>query len=510
MKKIYLLILLLSLLTPIFSQEMGKPLMRVYSIDEYNWHPQNWAAIQDNRGVMYFANGLGVLEFDGIEWRKIIVPNTTIIRSFAKDTCGRIYVGGAGEFGYLAPDELGDMKYFSLSNELDTAYQYFNDIWFTIYSPDGIYFCSRKYLFRYNYHNAKKKDQQYQKNSFTVWEAGIEFLDAYLVNNTIYVNDSKYGLKYLENDSLILVSNGEVFKDNICRSIYSYAKNKLLAIFPLYGIQLFNSKNNISSDSILVEYKIGINSFLKEKSMYKITKLPNGNFVFATEKGGVLITTEKFEPIQLIDKNAGLTSNACRYSYYSDGILWLVMDDAIVSVELDSPFKIWDENLGVNTSVSNLVRFNKKIYISTVDGVYYLDTTKFINAFSQNSFVKIPGLDELCWCFSVVETEENNKRGKSLFVGTISGVYEIKNGKIGNKISDEYTLTLLNSKISPNILFIGYLGGFSYMYKNKKNNKWEKNENFIDIETNNIRTICEDNDSNIWFSDYKYIYKALV
>lgn len=41
------------------------PIVRSYSVSDYNAGIQNWAIAQDERGVMYFGNNSGLLEFDG-------------------------------------------------------------------------------------------------------------------------------------------------------------------------------------------------------------------------------------------------------------------------------------------------------------------------------------------------------------------------------------------------------------------------------------------------------------
>lgn len=51
--------------------ETGKPLIRNYSPREYQAAPDAWAILQDQRGVMYFGTGSGVLEYDGASWRLI-------------------------------------------------------------------------------------------------------------------------------------------------------------------------------------------------------------------------------------------------------------------------------------------------------------------------------------------------------------------------------------------------------------------------------------------------------
>jgi len=55
--------------------ELGLPFIRNYSPKEYGAHAQNWTIAQDSRGVMYFGNGIGVVEYDGVSWRLIQFPN---------------------------------------------------------------------------------------------------------------------------------------------------------------------------------------------------------------------------------------------------------------------------------------------------------------------------------------------------------------------------------------------------------------------------------------------------
>ena len=96
---------------PIF--EKGYSTIINYTYKDYDHRPQNHAIIQDKRGVMYFGNRDGILEFDGIYWRKIPV-NEKLVRSLAINENGQIYVGARNEFGYLLPDSVGELKYHSL------------------------------------------------------------------------------------------------------------------------------------------------------------------------------------------------------------------------------------------------------------------------------------------------------------------------------------------------------------------------------------------------------------
>ncbi|OQX81420.1 MAG: hypothetical protein B6D64_02005 [Bacteroidetes bacterium 4484_276] len=113
-----------------FAQGPGTPLITSYSPKQYGFDNQNWSIVKDNRGVLYFGNTKGILEFDGTSWRKIIVENDYGVRALAIDSSGTIYVGATGAFGYLAPDSLGKMQYNSISAKYDTAtIKVFPDIW---------------------------------------------------------------------------------------------------------------------------------------------------------------------------------------------------------------------------------------------------------------------------------------------------------------------------------------------------------------------------------------------
>ena len=94
--------------------EEGRPFIRAYRPEDVGGGGQNWAIVQDRRGVIYVGSTSGVLEFDGSTWRLIESPDRGVVRSLAISEDGRIYVGCNGEFGYLAPDGTGELHYVSL------------------------------------------------------------------------------------------------------------------------------------------------------------------------------------------------------------------------------------------------------------------------------------------------------------------------------------------------------------------------------------------------------------
>ena len=97
-----------------WNEQSGSPFITNYTPQAYDAHPQNWDIIQDQRGLMYFANVNGVLEYDGINWRTTELPRKTSCRAMAMDSKGKIYIASSSELGYIEPTKNGDFSFHSL------------------------------------------------------------------------------------------------------------------------------------------------------------------------------------------------------------------------------------------------------------------------------------------------------------------------------------------------------------------------------------------------------------
>ena len=47
------------------------PIVKQFVKQEYGASNQNWSVAQDSKGLMYFANNKGLLQFDGNHWELI-------------------------------------------------------------------------------------------------------------------------------------------------------------------------------------------------------------------------------------------------------------------------------------------------------------------------------------------------------------------------------------------------------------------------------------------------------
>ncbi len=131
--------------------EAGIPFITNISPKEYNANGQNWAAVQDSNGLIYFANSGGViLQYDGARWASIPVGNGSIVRDVQLAPSGKLFVGMQNEFGYLESDENGQNIYKSLLPQIDCMDNKFGDIWKIGITDEFVYFLERHHLFRFS------------------------------------------------------------------------------------------------------------------------------------------------------------------------------------------------------------------------------------------------------------------------------------------------------------------------------------------------------------------------
>ena len=118
------------------------------------------------------------------------------------------YSGKAGsicffhnDFGYLAPDEVGNLNYVSLSETLPEEDQFFTTIWQTWAGEDKVYYQAEETIFIL------------EGDSVTAIYPEASFHKSFLVNGDFYVRERHAGLKQLVNGEFEMVPGGEFFKE---------------------------------------------------------------------------------------------------------------------------------------------------------------------------------------------------------------------------------------------------------------------------------------------------------
>jgi len=411
--------------------EIGLPLIRNYSPKEYKGFSQNWGFVQDSRGVLYFANGDGVLEFDGVHWRVIKVANNYTASSVAIDKDNRVYVGSISEFGYLAPSKNGELKYVSLIDKFDAKDKEFNYI-LNIYVVKGsVYFLTNDKLYRWK--NKTIRSWRLRKPSY-----------CYKYDDQLLLWQKNVGLKELRGDSIVKVAGGDYFCENTIQNILPYKGNKMLIISRDSGMYLMDDPFKLKKGQYpaLVKFYNQADYFIQLNQLLYSTELSNGYYAFATLRGGTAIMDNKGALVQILDKSVGVLNDTHNgVGQDVQNALWLSMDNGITRADILSPLTFWNDDMGLKGSVLAVTRFKGKVFAGTWQGLYYYDYSpeKYYLAeensnknFSQ--FKNLKGIKNTTWDLLVIKNNFDRSKDK-LLVASSGGVYEV----------DLYTSKLISS-----------------------------------------------------------------
>ena len=461
MKKIILfcLILFSGVFLEIHAIDYGFKYFKNYTLADYSLQPQNWAILQDKRGVIYVGNQGGLLEYDGVSWHTIKVPNWSV-RSMALDDKGTLYIGGENEIGFMAPDPDGNLKYESLLHHLEADKKNFGTVWKTHSIAGTVYFWSSKAIYKWD------------KKKLSLWQPDHHYNGIYTCAGNLFVNQKKIGLKQLEKDSLQLIPDGEQFAEAKIVMIVPYKKQKLLISTRKRGFYLYDGVK-------ATPFPTGVDDYLKKKELYNGIRLSSGDLALATLKGGLVIIDSLGHLKQIFTRASGLLDDDVKYVFEdSQGNLWLGLNNGISRIEYASPFFIYDKRSGLPGIVLSVTRKGRKIYAGTTNGLYSLDTT--------GKFVQVHGIPGYCWWLIPCDD--------SIVAATSGGVFQVKDSS-KKKIIENHSYVLSRSRQVKERVWVGTNQGLVSLYAN--NSEFREEYHFKDIDPG-IRTIVEDLQGNLW------------
>ncbi len=418
----------------IFSQYT--PYFQNYSLAEYNAGNQNWDVSLADNGKIYVANNNGLLEFDGLKWDFMQLPNKTIIRSVLTHN-NLIYTGSYGEFGYWERNSKGELIYTSLSHLLEEKSSLEEEFWQILDYKNTITFRSFSNLYIY------KKDE------IVKIEPPSTIISCNIIGDKFYVSTLKNGVFILENNVLIPTINNPLLVDKKIISISEH-KGQLLLTTALSGCYIYNENN-------LLEWKSEIASLIKEHQLNKFSALSNGNMVFGTIKNGVYVTDSEGNIKYHINKENGLINN----TVLSQGIdatntkLWIGLDNGVAYIDLNSHHTFYNDYSGKLGAVYDIILFNETIYIGSNTGLFYVDKDDKLQ-FIEDSQGQVWDLKEI---------------NGELFCGHNNGTFIVKNNRL-QKISN-FTggWTIKKQPEKTNTYIQGTYAGLVNFERN--NNIWE-------------------------------------
>ena len=213
-----------------------------YPKQEYQAASQNWSITQDASGYLYFANNIGLLEFDGITWTLYPAPEGAIIRTVAVDKQNRIFTAGYRELGYWERNSLGRLEYHSLKQEVEKNFTANEEFWNVIPSGDRVYFQSFSKIYIYDYKSFEIVNPEGFINSIS---DGGDRIFVNIMNKGIYQVAGTKISPYLVND---------FFSQKEIRFILSLSKSQILIGTANDGILFYDGQKLMTWQPAQTDY----------------------------------------------------------------------------------------------------------------------------------------------------------------------------------------------------------------------------------------------------------------
>jgi serine phosphatase RsbU (regulator of sigma subunit) len=452
-----------------------------FSSKTYNAQEQNWAIAEDNRGLMYFANSAGVLEYDGISWRLIKLSDKRA-RSLATGKLGRVYVGSENEMGYLAPNSIGEMSYVSLMPFIPEKFADFQVVWNVFTRGDEVYFQTDNYIFVWD------------GKAIRIISSKVRIHSFFLLDNEFYARLDGVGLTRLEGDSCRLIPKGESFAK---RSVYGMIRLDSSTFLIASESRFFKLKHSSKNeeDWTLNSFTTHADKYLEKYGIFNTVLFETDKISIGTWGGGSVVINLKGELEYIVDKNYGLQDQIIQQQYLDEkGNMWLALSKGISRIEVQAPISLFNNQNGLQGTIQSITRFNNRIYAATNVGVSYLYyQAKGLNGDlgMEAVFKPIDKLSLECW--DLLTFKYNHK--EILLVVTNEDISMITENNQVISIMNGVIYDAYQSHLDPARVYVGHENGLSSLYY--QNGDWIKEKQISGIDAA-ISNITEDFLGNIW------------
>ena len=487
----------------------GEPFIRNFTPKDYNASSQNWSAVQDDRGVMYFGNTAGVLEYDGRYWRTIPVSNKSTVRSMAKDHDGTIYVGAHGELGYLGTDEKGNLHYISMKHKIPEKFHNFTTVMDILVTTEGVYFLTYQQIFHWD------------REKITVIPFDFVTTSSFVAYDRLFVVKKGKGVYMLKGNDFVLLPHTLSIMRASGISGLPFPGTKILFYHRESGFWLYDLKTFFDYDakgiidestgskepnsqvsppsSILKRFPSQIENYIKAHSLYASLNINNNLFAYGTIRGGIIIMNSDGKTVRVINKSNGLIDDDIHDLFVDRrNNLWAMKNKGLSHIEISSPVTRFTGLSGLNDIILTGTFHRGNIYAGKFTGIYRLSEFDMNNPGAAKRFSLVNNSTSQCFTFLHWGDE---------LLGVDSGIVRVRDigvEPLGEKIPVPI-LKFARSPKFPNHLFIGaWPGVYIVEFPNggpggEGKSRLIQQGKYAEIKEN-IRYISDDNSGNLWLS----------
>ncbi|MBI4646970.1 MAG: hypothetical protein HY738_10365, partial [Bacteroidia bacterium] len=390
-----------------------------FTAKDYNGFTQNWAITQDDRGVIYVANGNALLQYDGTSWKSFPTKLGRQLRSLDIDAGNKPWFGAMGEAGFFAPDSSGQLVpnnciTGALSNNIALSI-----VWNTHVIYDGDDTTKQTAVFNdlqavYLCNDTLIGAVRPRKKSF----------QSFAIDGNIWIHYPGKGIALLTppDTGIFMFTGSEMFSELSVFAVIKYAPNKVFLVTRENGFFAAEYNTAGSRDTV---HRVSANMAPVLLNTRSFTVQDENSLIEAQVYGGCLTGTNELAVNTIrnglfiydccgvlrkrFDRHDGLMNESVKFVYpVRVDLLWLALNNGIAVVEHNSPVAVAKEGEFFSGGVEDIVRAGNMIYFATQQGVYRffapvspeLVDAPFNARFTADIFhdiLPVEGINDQCW-----------------------------------------------------------------------------------------------------------------
>ena len=327
----------------------GKNPIQNFTSADYKAGIQNIDFAQNRDMMLFAANNLGVLAYNGNDWEVHAFEVGKKKRSLAFDeNTNRLYVGSQGTFGFFKDN----WNYVSLIEKIPKAARDFDEVWDIFILNSNVYFCTFQGIYVYD------------GQSIVVITREGGFDRSFQANGKLFTQSQQGKLFEIKGRQLApgypQGRSGQIIAGVI-------PQNEGLLIFYNSGAIEFSTSFGVSTQfPDLIEA-------LNGKYVNHVLQLSDSRLVISTQTAGLLLYDLQKRSIENITREDGLQTNACLRAFQDfSGNLWVGMQNGIALIDINSPMRFINQEINLQGSGYEAFEVDEGTYFTTSNGIYFL------------------------------------------------------------------------------------------------------------------------------------------
>lgn len=361
MPKFIVLLFLLFSSSVLFAQQ-GHHFMSNYQHEFENIDNHNADILQNNDGILYFANRKGILKFDGGHWELITTPVSAYALALSQSG-DSTFVGGKHKIGFISKNKEGKEVYQSLGDSLYLG----QDFRVVKRVGDKVYFFSEEILIEYS--SSKNEISQEWHNSSL--EGDLEISSFFTFGDEAFLELSEDGIYKIKGKKLIATNLSLPNDEQILFSRHIPQLKKTLLGSVEGNLFWFNGRT-------IRPFRVEEQDFLEKSQVIDVVFLNRELLAFATLRSGcILLNPRTGKTIDIINYQTGLADNeifAISTDKYNG--VWLTHEYGFTRLDHNLPFKDFSTYQGLEGHILGIKYFADALYVGTSSGVFFLEEIK--------------------------------------------------------------------------------------------------------------------------------------